>query len=228
MTHKDPLATAAVKDIVAGMAVGLGTGHAATRAIHALAERAVSERLELRCVATSHASEDLARALGLVVGSLEEIGPLDFLFDGADEVDPALRMIKGRGGAMTREKIVAHAARRRVYLVQSAKLVARLGETAPLPIEVNASALATVHHALQRIGLDGPLRLTADGTPYQTDNGHPVIDAALPADLDVDRLGPSLDALPGVIGHGLFLSEADEVLTEDAEGRVSRCVRPAT
>src|ERR1700704_2021361 len=86
-----------------------------------------------RCVATSQASHDLAATLGLTVGSLEEIGPLDFLFDGADEVDPALRMIKGRGGAMTREKIVAHASARRMYLIQSNKLSSRLGEKGPLP-----------------------------------------------------------------------------------------------
>ena len=116
---QDLLATAAVKDIISGMKVGLGTGRAATRAIRALAQRAAAERLDLRCVATSQASHDLAATLGLVVGSLEEIGRLDFLFDGADEVDPALQMIKGRGGAMTREKIVAHASARRVYLIQS-------------------------------------------------------------------------------------------------------------
>src|SRR6266571_2564059 len=133
MVTQDLLASAAVKDIVSGMNVGLGTGRAATRAIRALAERAATERLALRCVATSKASHDLAARLGLTVGSLEEIRNLDYLFDGADEVDSALRMIKGRGGAMTREKIVAHASARRVYLVQDAKRVAHLGATAPLP-----------------------------------------------------------------------------------------------
>jgi ribose 5-phosphate isomerase A len=222
---QDLLATAAVKDIVTGMAVGLGTGRAATRAIHALAQRAATERLTLRCVATSHASHDLARSLGLTVGSLEEIGRLDFLFDGADEVDPSLRMIKGRGGAMTREKIVAHASARRVYLIQSDKLSARLGEKAPLPIEAKASELASVRQGLRTIGLEGPVRLKADGTPYQTDNGNPVIDAPLPAGLDIVQLGASLDRLAEVVGHGLFLTEANAVLIEDADGKVSRRTR---
>jgi ribose 5-phosphate isomerase A len=222
---QDLLAVAAVKDIVSGMAVGLGTGRAATRAIRALAQRAAAEGLVLRCVATSQASHDLAAALGLTVGSLEEIGRLDFLFDGADEVDPELRMIKGRGGAMTREKIVAHASARRVYLIQANKLSSRLGEKAPLPIEVPASDLATVRQALRAIGLEGPVRLNADGTPYRTDSGNPVIDAPLAAGIDVQQLGASLDGLPGVVGHGLFLAEADAVLIEDEAGRVSRQTR---
>ena len=219
---QDLLAAAAVKDITTGMAVGLGTGRAATRGIRALAQRAATEGLVLRCVATSQASHDLAAALGLTVGSLEEIGRLDFLFDGADEVDPALRMIKGRGGAMTREKIVAHASARRVYLIQSDKLSSRLGEKAPLPIEPRASELESVRQGLRALGLEGPVRLKADGTPYKTDNGNPVIDAPLPEGFDVVKLGASLDALAGVVGHGLFLTEANDVLIEDAEGRVSR------
>jgi ribose 5-phosphate isomerase A len=222
---QDLLAAAAIKDIVSGMAVGLGTGRAATRAIRALAHRAATERLALRCVATSQASHDLAATLGLAVGSLEEIGRLDFLFDGADEVDPLLQMIKGRGGAMTREKIVAHAAARRVYLIQSNKLSSRLGEKAPLPVEVLASELAAVRQTLRTIGLEGPVRLNADGTPYRTDNGNPVIDAPLPSDLDVVQLGARLDKLPGVVGHGLFLTEANDVLIEDVDGKISRRTR---
>ncbi len=222
---QDLLAAAAIKDIVSGVAVGLGTGRAATRAIRALAHRAATERLALRCVATSQASHDLAATLGLGVGSLEEIGRLDFLFDGADEVDPLLQMIKGRGGAMTREKIVAHAAARRVYLIQSNKLSSRLGEKAPLPVEVLASELAAVRQTLRTIGLEGPVRLNADGTPYRTDNGNPVIDAPLPSDLDVVQLGARLDKLPGVVGHGLFLTEANDVLIEDVDGRVSKRTR---
>jgi ribose 5-phosphate isomerase A len=222
MMTPDLLASAAVKAIVSGMNVGLGTGRAATRAIRALAERAATEGLALRCVATSKASHDLAAKLGLTVGSLEEIGRLDYLFDGADEVDSALRMIKGRGGAMTREKIVAHASARRVYLIQSDKLSSRLGERAPLPVEVRASDLDGVRQDLRKIGLEGPVRLKDDGTPYKTDNGNPVIDAPLGPDLDVVKLGASLDALAGVVGHGLFLTEANDVLIEDADGRVSR------
>src|SRR5512142_2387011 len=138
----DALAAAAVEDVRAGMTVGLGTGRAATRAIEALARRVSGEGLDLLCVATSRASDELGRRLGLRMQAMEGIERIDYLFDGADEVDPAMRMIKGRGGAMTREKIAARAAARRVYLVQSTKLVGRLGEAAPLSIEVLRYGLA--------------------------------------------------------------------------------------
>jgi ribose 5-phosphate isomerase A len=221
----DRLAEVAVAKIATSMSVGLGTGRAASRAIRALAQRARTEHLALRCVATSTASGKLARALGLAVADLGEVGTVDLLFDGADEVDPDLRMIKGRGGAMTREKRVAQAARRRVYLVQSDKLVARLGQSAPLPVEVEVSALATVEQALQAEGLAGSRRPGEDGGPYRTDGGNPVLDLRLPAAIDLAALARLLDSMPGVVGHGLFLDEADEVLVEDAAGLVT-CLTP--
>jgi ribose 5-phosphate isomerase A len=225
-TGGDALAAAAIEEIRGGMTVGLGTGRAAARGIEALAERAASERLELVCVATSQASEDLGRRLGLKMKAMEGVQAIDYLFDGADEVDPRLRMIKGRGGAMTREKIVAHAAARRVYLVQTAKLTKRLGDKAPLPVEVLRFGLASTRLALRQLGLEGPLRRGDAGGEYQTDNGNPVVDASLPADLDPSELAIALDAIPGVVGHGLFLTEADLVLAEDDEGYISRAVRP--
>jgi ribose 5-phosphate isomerase A len=226
MTHSDSLAAAAVKDVRAGMMVGMGTGRAATRAIHALAQRVAAEKMDIQCVATSRASDDLARMLGLRVRSMNEVESVDYLFDGADEVDELLRMIKGRGGALTREKIVAHAAAQRVYLVQSEKLVARLGQAAPLPIEVMDFGIAAARRRLRTLGVDGPLRHNADGTPYETDNGNRIIDAPLSQDVDVTALGAALDGIPGVIGHGLFLIEADIVLIEDDAGRVSQRTRP--
>jgi len=222
----DALAVAAVAEIRSGMTVGLGTGRAATRGIRALAERAAADRLDIRCVATSAASAELAGQLGLRVDPMEGVEAVDYLFDGADEVDPQLRMIKGRGGAMTREKIVAQASGRRVYLVQAAKLVRRLGEQAPLPIEVLRFGLASTRRALRDLGLEGPLRLTSSGAEYQTDNGNPVIDAPLPAKVDVERLALALDGLSGVVGHGLFLDEADLVLSEDETGAVTQHRRP--
>ena len=226
-TGIDELAAAAVAEIRSGMRVGLGTGRAATRGIQALAQRVAKEHLDLVCVATSHASEELGRRLGLKVKAMEGVEAIDYLFDGADEVDPLLRMIKGRGGAMTREKIVAHSAARRVYLVQTSKLENRLGAKAPLPVEVLRFGLAATRLALRKLGLDGPLRQKdGGGGDYETDNGNPVIDAPLPKGLDVAQLAAALDATPGVIGHGLFLKEADVVLAEDEQGRVSRHERP--
>ena len=218
----DPLAEAGVSDIRSGMTVGLGTGRAAVRAIKALAQRVVIERLELRCVATSAASTELGGRLGLRVEPMEGVERVDYLFDGADEVDPRLRMIKGRGGAMTREKIVAQASARRVYLVQDDKLVQRLGTNVPLPIEVMRFGLAHIRRALRGLGLDGPLRLTKGGIVYETDNGNPVIDARVPPNLDIEELASALDALGGVVGHGLFLAEADLVLSESGTGQVTR------
>jgi ribose 5-phosphate isomerase A len=218
MRIHDALAAAAVEEIRSGMTVGLGTGRAAARAIEALAHRAAAERLDLLCVATSRASELLAGGLGLPLLPIEEVERLDYLFDGADEVDPALRMIKGRGGAMTREKIAARAAARRVYLVQSTKLVERLGSTGPLPIEVMRFGLAAARRALRALGLDGGLR----GAGYLTDDGNPVLDAALPGGLELTSLADALDRMPGVVGHGLFLTEADLVLVEDEQGIVSQ------
>ncbi len=219
----DALAEAAVEEVRAGMTVGLGTGRAAARAIEALARRASAEGMDLRCIATSQASEELGRRLGLRLVAMEGVERIDHLFDGADEVDAAMRMIKGRGGAMTREKIAARAAARRVYLVQSAKRVEHLGEAAPLPIEVLRFGLAATRRALRELGLDGPLR----GGGYETDDGNPVVDALLPASVDLAQLATELDRTPGVVGHGLFLTEADVVLIEDRHGRVSRRTRRA-
>jgi ribose 5-phosphate isomerase A len=173
--RRDALAAAPVAEIRSGMTAVLGTGRTATRAIEALARRVSAEGMSLRCIAPSRASDQLGRRLGLRVRAMEGVERIDYLFDGADEVDASMRMIKGRSGAMTREKIVARAAANRVYLVQSAKLVERLGETAPLPTGV-----------------------------------------------DLTQLDAVLDGTPGVVGHGLFLTEADVLLVEDLHGRVSR------
>ncbi len=224
--ERDPLADAAVEPVAHGMVVGLGTGRAAARAIHALAFRAERDGLLIHCVATSEASAELAASLGLRVLPMDDVARVDYLFDGADEVDGSLRMIKGRGGAMTREKIVARAATRRTYLVQQDKVVARLGEKAPLPIEVLSFGVAATRAALQAIGLAGEWRPTADGRRYLTDNGNPVFDAPLQHGPDLRALREALDAIPGVVGHGLFLTEADGVIVEEGErGGVTRMSR---
>ena len=222
MTHNDTLAVAAVNEIHAGMMVGMGTGRAATRAIHALADRVATEKLDIQCVATSRASDELGRTLGLRVRSMNEVETVDYLFDGADEVDASLRMIKGGGGALTREKIVAHASAHRVYLVQTVKLVTHLGVKFPLPIEVMEFGLASLRRQLRTLGLARPLRRAAADILYKTDNGKRIIDAPLSPDADLAALAAALDGLPGVIGHGLFLTEVDILLMEDETGRLSQ------
>ncbi|TVQ63414.1 MAG: ribose-5-phosphate isomerase RpiA [Phycisphaerales bacterium] len=224
-THTDTLASMAVAPIGAGMMVGLGTGRAASRAIRALAARAAAEGLSVRCVATSDASAVLARSLGLHVVDFAGVERVDYIFDGADEVDEALRMLKGRGGAMTREKIVARAASRRVYLIDESKLVRRLGEKFPLPVEVLPFAMGAVQAALGRTGLRAAVREEEGGGAYVTDNGCAVLDVALGEGMEPEGVDALLNDTPGVIGHGLFLDEADEVLIENSAGSVERRTR---
>lgn len=227
----DPLAETAIADIQSGMIVGLGTGRTASRAVILLAERVRDERLDIRCVPTSHATETLARAhqLPLLEFAMEE--EVDYLFDGADEVGPLLRMIKGAGGAMTRERIVAYAAKRRVYMVQEKKMVHRLGERATLPIAVLAFGLAATRASLRRLGLNGVVRRTLDGHLFLTDNGTLIVDVTLDdaslSNLHFEELAAQIDRIPGVLDHGLFLTEADEVLVETNGGRIERLLRPA-
>ncbi|MGP1310767.1 MAG: ribose-5-phosphate isomerase RpiA [Phycisphaerales bacterium] len=228
MTTHDTLAHEAVAPIESGMLVGLGTGRAASRGIHALAARAHGEGLRVECVATSEASAALARELGLAVLPFSEVAKVDYLFDGADEVAPDLSMLKGRGGAMTREKIVAHACARCVYLIDESKLVDRLGSRFALPIETLPFALASVRDRLHALGLDGPVREAEGGATYHTDNGFLVIDAAIPENANVRAISEGLARIEGVLGHGLFLTEADAVLVESADrAKVTRMTRPA-
>jgi ribose 5-phosphate isomerase A len=223
MAADDALAAAAVEEIRSGMFVGLGTGRMAARAIHALAGRVSAERLSITCVATSRASEEIARGLGLRVEAMGGIERVDYLFDGADEVDPAMRLLKGRGGAMTRERIVARAAARRVYLVDETKVVARLGQSARLPLEVLRFGIAAAQRALRELGLDASIRQVAGGgAELLTDDGNPILDATLCDGADLPMLAIALDGTPGIVGHGLFLTEAQLLLVEDADGRVHR------
>lgn len=213
----DALAEAAVAEVKPGMIVGLGTGRTASRAIHALSERVRNERLDIRCVPTSHVTETLARALGLKLVDFAMLERVDYLFDGADEVDPSLRMLKGGGGAFIRERVVAHAAERRLYIVDESKLVDRLGQRTTLAVGVMAFGLASTREHLRKLGLHGVVRRTLDGHLFLTDNGCLIIDVTL-EDRDPEELDTALNAVAGVIDHGLFLHEAEEILVETAAG----------
>lgn len=213
----DALADAAVAEITSGMTVGLGTGRTASRAIQALAERVRNEKLDIKCVPTSHVTETLARALGLTLIDFAMLEKIDYLFDGADEVDPQMRMLKGAGGAFIRERIVAHAATRRVYIVDENKLVDRLGQRTTLSVGVMAFGMASIRDHLRKLSLQGVVRRTLDGHLFLTDNGCLIVDVSLD-DRDTDELECSLNAVPGVIDHGLFLDEADEIIVETSGG----------
>jgi ribose 5-phosphate isomerase A len=214
MTNADRAA-----DFVAdGMTVGLGSGRAAERFIHTLAERA-KKGLHVRCVATSQASADLATGLGLTVVTLGDVSHLDVTVDGADEVDPNLNLIKGYGMAHVREKIVASASRRLVILVGpegvQEKLVPVLGSRGRLPIEVLGFALPVVRAKLEELGIASAPVTRPDGVIALSDNGHPVLSGKVGPIADPAGLERQLTAIPGVVGTGLFVGLADTVIIQD-------------
>ncbi|MEQ9105586.1 MAG: ribose 5-phosphate isomerase A [Rhodothermales bacterium] len=213
--------------ITAGMVLGLGTGSTAAMAIKALGERISREGLEVKGIPTSFASERLARENGIPLTTLDEHPAVDLAFDGADEFDPGLALIKGRGAAHTREKIVAAQARSFVVLVDESKRVSRLGERMPLPVEVVPMAVAPVMTVLRKLGGDPVLRMGVkkDG-PVVTDQGLWILDAAFDHGMgDLDAVNMTLLQTPGVLDHGLFLDMATTVLVGRDDGTVERLDR---
>ncbi len=174
--------------VAAGMTVGLGSGTTAAEMVRLLGER-VRAGLEVRAVASSSVTEALARAATI---------------DGADEVDPDGRMIKGRGGALLREKILAACSRKLVIIVDPRKQVATLG-TAPVPVEVTPFAVPVVERALVALGAKISRRLGPDGAPYVTDGANHILDCAFGPIADPDALATRLDGTIGVVEHGLFV-----------------------
>lgn len=203
---KKAAALAAVAEVRDGMLVGLGTGSTAYWAIAAIGER-VAAGAGIRAVATSEASAAQARDLGIPLLDMADVAEVDLTIDGADEIDPRCRAIKGAGGAMTREKIVAAASRRMVVIADASKRVERIGAAA-LPVEVLPFARGFVTARLEALGGACVLR-RRDGEQYHTDSGNLVIDARFAAVDDPAALAAALDALPGIVGHGLFLTEVD-------------------
>lgn len=205
--------------ITEGMRVGLGTGSTTAYAIKALGRRVREEGLDMRGVPTSFAAERLARQCGLPLVTLSDVGGLDIALDGADEIDEALRLIKGRGAAHTREKVVAAQAERFVVLADPSKRVAHLGTSMPLPVEVLPMAAEPVLRRLRHLGADPELRMgqRKDG-PVITDQGLWVIDAHFEGIDDPALLNRQLLDTPGVLDHGLFLDLATDVLIGRPDG----------
>jgi len=189
-----------------GMTVGLGTGSTAAFFVRALAKRIQDEGLKIRMVPSSFSIAILAEELGLPLLSLDQVDRLDLYADGADEVDPQKRLIKGRGAAMVREKILAHMAARFLVLIEPIKCVEKLGVRFPVPVETLPFSHRLVRRELIALGASSvTLRLASekDG-PVITDQGNFVLDARFPKSVDVAELEPALDVIPGVVGHGLF------------------------
>jgi ribose 5-phosphate isomerase A len=203
-----------------GMKLGLGSGTTARHFVDLVGEQ-VKGGLDIVCVATSEATETQAKALGIRVSTLDDIAELDLTVDGADEVDPQLRLIKGGGGALLREKIVASASKRMAVIVDSSKMVPVLGAF-PLPVEVVPFGLAATRGHIERafagLSLAGPIRLRGGPKPFVTDGGHYILDCALGAIGEPERLAESLSRIPGVVEHGLFIGLARAVFIAGPEG----------
>lgn len=208
----DRVAHKALEFVPTGATLGFGTGHAATAFLHALG----AANRNVRGVPTSQASADLAKELGIPLLSLDDTPSLDVDFDGADEVDPAGNLIKGYGGALVREKIVAAASRQFIVLVGPEKLVAQLGQRGKLPVEVVPFALGPCLRSLPGLGCEPVLRM-ADGKPFVTDNGNVILDCRIAPLADPHRLDAALRAIPGVVGTGLFLGMASMILVGHAD-----------
>lgn len=206
--RKVAAAAAALSEVRSGMLLGLGTGSTAHAFLEALgAALAAGELSDVRGVPTSRATERTARELGIPLADLPAAG-VDLAVDGMDEVDPSLDAIKGLGGALLREKVVAESAARFVLIGDDGKEVPRLGRRSPLPVEVLAFGVERTAERLGRLGLPSRLRGGAL-EPFLSDNGNPILDATLPEDADPYALAAEIDAIPGVLGHGLFLGMAD-------------------
>ena len=201
-----------------GMRVGLGTGSTVHFSILAIAERIREEKLSLRCVPTSLDTEQKARKLSIPLASLEEVDALDLTIDGADEIDGNFDMIKGGGGALLREKVVASISREEAIVVGASKVVTRLGSTFALPVEIVPFAQATVARALARLGCEPVLRRTGAGT-YATDNGNWILDCRFAAGIaDAPAMEKRIAAIPGVVESGLFIGLAHVLFVGKPDG----------
>ncbi len=197
-------AIAAAAEIQSGMLIGLGTGSTAAYLIAHLGEQ-VRIGLKITAVATSRATETAARAADIIVLPLDDIAEIDLAIDGVDEIDGHCRAIKGAGGAMLREKVVATAARRMIAIADGSKRVVSLGR-APVPVEILPLARALVTDRLARLGATPVLRLR-DGQAYRTDQDNLILDCKFLESFDIAMISSQLSAIPGLLGHGLFLNE---------------------
>jgi ribose 5-phosphate isomerase A len=210
-----PIALRAAELVPEGAVVGLGSGRAAAVFIHVLGER-VRAGLSIRGVPTSQASAQLAMQSGIPLIDLASVGSIDVDVDGADEVDPRGNLIKGLGGALLREKIVADASRKVVILVGREKLVPVLGGRGLLPVEVASFGLAHCQRRLAAMGLDPQVR-RHDGEPFLTDNGNHILDCRIGPIENPAPFERSLVEIPGVVETGLFLGMADTILIQDGD-----------
>jgi ribose 5-phosphate isomerase A len=207
----------ALRFVFSGMSLGLGTGSTAKEFVTLLGDALKRGDLrDIRCTCTSTQTEEQARSLNIPLFALAEIAPLDLAIDGADEIDAQLRLIKGRGGALLREKIVEQQAKRFIVIADESKVVTRLG-VGILPVEVTPFALDVIHARFTSMGLNPVLRLR-DGQPRITDEGHRILDIRVPEQTDIADVVTEIRQLAGVVETGFFPSEASEALIATPNG----------
>jgi len=213
--EKEAAALAAVKLVRDGDIVGLGTGSTAAYAIRFLGQR-VQAGLKIRGIPTSIHTQEAAASLGIPLTTLDEFQKIDITIDGADEVDPKLRLIKGGGGALLREKIVASASRNLVIIADSSKRVSMLGKF-PVPVEVIKFAEAVVANKIAAFGAEVVVRGASSGRPFITDEGNHILDCNFGQIPDPPALARRLENTPGVVEHGLFIGMASAVLIGEGD-----------
>jgi ribose 5-phosphate isomerase A len=220
-------AAAVDRFVRSGMRLGLGSGSTAAKMLDALGERLASGALaDVAGVPTSAATAARCAELGIPLLALEQAGELDLVIDGADEIDPRLDLIKGLGGAHLREKVVAAAAREMVVVADETKIVGRLGERAPLPVEVITFALPVAERLLRGLGWEPELRVD-DGRPFVTDEGNRILHCRREEWVDTEALAADISQVPGVVAHGFFLGFASAAVVATREG-VQELRRPTS
>ena len=212
----EALGVYALRYVKPGQTIGLGTGQAASAFIRALGAR----RIMIRGVPTSTASENLASEVGIEVVTLADAARIDLTFDGADEVDSRLNLIKGWGGALVREKVVAASSRRRIILVGAEKIVKRLGARGRLPVEILPFAAPLCLRRIAALGLKPKIRVDETGREFFSDNANLIADCGVKLISNPARLDRELQAIPGVVGTGLFIRMADLVLVAESGGKI--------
>ena len=215
---KDRAARAGASLVKDGMIVGLGSGSTSVLMVRHLAARIEAERLTITGVPSSTGTAELARELKIPLCDLDAVDRLDINLDGADEIDPQFRMIKGRGGALLREKIVACAASLRVTMITADKRVDRLGRGMPIPVEVSTFGLAHTERHIRDLGATTTIRRNADGAPYVTDGGNAIIDCRFAELDDPAALDGRLQCLAGVLDTGLFIGLCDILIVGTDDG----------
>jgi ribose 5-phosphate isomerase A len=215
--RKVEAARAALAEVRSGMTVGLGSGSTAAEFVRVLGEALRQGTLrDIRCTCTSETTEALAREEGIAVFPLHEVVPIDLAVDGADEIDSALRMVKGRGAALLREKIVEQQALRFIVIADETKIVERLGR-GPFPVEVTPFAQQVLERRFTSMGLQPALRLK-EGEPLHTDEANVLFDLRIPDGSDLAEIVAQLRELAGVVDTGFFPNEATEAIIAGTNG----------